>query len=200
MRYICVSHNNSGRSCKPGGTGAGGTFASFPSSCMEQTPSPLQAGGYTLVSSRQLSGTLYLDYTLVNILISSSPDGLIPWLRLRHAWVLASWGSIKRSLKWHGQRGEKNPKRSGDHINASDISHSSQEPEILPDVHVLRWFCVDTSICICNLLQVCPVYFVTWGFGCPQRRGHHITECTRYHTALAKSWAKVLGADSGLCS
>lgn len=83
--------------------------ASSTSSCMEQPPSPLLAWGYTLVSSRQLSGTLYLDYTLVNILISSSPDGLIPWLRLRHAWALASWGSIKRSEKWHGDLGKKHP-------------------------------------------------------------------------------------------
>lgn len=148
---------------------------------VENSPlSPLLAQGYTLVSSRQLSWTLHLDYILVNILISSSPDGLIPWLRLRHAWALASWGSIKRSdmVNWE----KKTHKTHNHHICASDISYSSWKTEILPDVCVLCWLCINTFICICNLFQVSPMYFVTSSFGCPQCKAHHGLDKVPHHT------------------
>lgn len=119
---------------------------------------------------RQLSGTQYCDYSLVNILISPSPAGFIPWLRLRHAQVLTSWGSIRRDesdVNWE----KKNPKP-GDDICASDISHSCWEAETLPDICVL----CDTastplSAFITYLRHLPRIYFVK--FWLPQCREHH---------------------------
>lgn len=90
---------NIAQQLKPCGTGASkrtwwGLCKLLPHRAAPFTP---WAGGYTSVSSQSLSGTLHLEYTPVNMLIFSSLDGLIPWVRLRHAWALASWGSIKRS-------------------------------------------------------------------------------------------------------
>lgn len=119
---------------------------------------------------RQLSGTQYCDYSLVNILISPSPAGFIPWLRLRHAQVLTSWGSIRR--------------------DESDVNWEKKTPNLVmvfvPLIfltHVGKQKPCQTSVC-CVILPQPPlsafitylrhlphIYFVK--FWLPQCREHH---------------------------